>query len=125
MSRPRTSRVAALAVASALGLAGCGGEPAPAEPEGGRLAVALDDFLLDPQSVRAAPGPLTVEVVNRGRVGHNLHVQRGERDVLEVATLAPGERATGTGTLRPGEYTLLCTVGNHRTLGMYGTLTVR
>jgi plastocyanin len=128
MSRPRTSRrcrAAALAVASALGLAGCGQDAAPARPEEGRLPIALDDFLIDPQAVRAASGPLTVEVVNRGRVGHNLHVRKGERDVLEVATLDPGGRATASGTLAKGEYTLLCTVGNHRVLGMYGTLTVR
>jgi plastocyanin len=125
MSCPRTSRVAALAVASALGLAGCGQDGAPVEADGGRLSVELDDFLLRPQEVRAAPGPLTVEVVNRGRVGHNLHVRRGERDVLEVATLDPGARAGTTGTLKTGTYTLLCTVGNHRVLGMYGTLRVR
>jgi plastocyanin len=123
--RRRRSWRAALAVASVLALAGCGGDEAPVRADGGRLAVELDDFLLRPQAVRAAPGPVTLEAVNRGRVGHNLHVRRGERDVIEIATLLPGERGTATGTLRRGEYTLLCTIGNHRVLGMYGTLTVR
>jgi plastocyanin len=125
MPRPRRSRTAALAVASVLALAGCGGGETPVTAGGGRLEVELDDFLVRPQAVRAAPGPIALEVVNRGRIGHNLHVRRGERDVIEVATLLPGERGTATGTLRRGEYTLVCTVGNHRVLGMYGTLTVR
>jgi plastocyanin len=117
--------MAALAVASALAVAGCGGGEPAVRADAGRVAIALDDFLLRPQAVRAAPGPITIEAVNRGRIGHNLHVRRGEQDVIEIATLLPGERGTATGTLRRGTYTLLCTVGNHRVLGMYGTLTVR
>jgi len=124
MSRSRRSRLAALAVASALALPGCGGEPEPVRAQAGRLSVALDDFLLRPQSARAAPGRIALEVENAGRIGHNLHVRDGERDVLEVATLLPGERAAVAGRLPRGTYTLLCTVGNHRVLGMYGTLTV-
>jgi plastocyanin len=125
MPRPRRSRWAAFAVAIALAPAGCGGDEAPVTADGGRLTVELDDFLLRPQAVHARPGPIVLEAVNRGRIGHNLHVRRGERDVIEIATLLPGERGTATGTLRPGEYTLVCTNSNHRVLGMYGTLTVR
>jgi len=127
MPRPRRSLMAALAVASALALAGCGGEDeAPVRTQEGRLALALDDFLIAPQNVTAGPGPIAIDAVNRGRVGHNLHVRRGEDDdLIEVPTLLPGERGSATGTLRRGTYTLLCTVGNHRVLGMYGTLTVR
>jgi len=125
MSRSRRSRLAALAVASALVLPGCGGDAKPVRAGEGRLGVALDDFLVRPQAVRTAPGRIELEVSNRGRIGHNLHVRDGARDVLEVATLLPGERASVAGRLERGEYTLLCTVGNHRVLGMYGTLTVR
>jgi uncharacterized cupredoxin-like copper-binding protein len=125
MSRSRRSRLAALAVASALALPGCGGGDAPVRAEGGRLEVTLDDFLIRPQAARAGPGRIELEVSNRGRIGHNLHVRDGERDVLEVSTLLPGESASVAGRLARGEYTLVCTVGNHRVLGMHGTLTVR
>jgi plastocyanin len=117
--------MAALAVASALALTGCGGDETPVRAPQGRLALTLDDFLIAPQAVRTAPGPVTVDVVNRGRIAHTLHVRKGERDVIAIATLLPGERGSATGTLARGTYTLLCTIGNHRVLGMYGTLTVR
>ena len=37
----------------------------------------------------------------------------------------PGASGTGSGTLQRGTYTLVCILGNHEELGMYGTLTVR
>jgi plastocyanin len=118
-------RTAAAAAALALVASGCGDEPEPVRAAGGRVAIALDDFLLRPQSVSARPGRLSVRVVNRGRIAHNLHVRRGKRHPIEVRTLLPGRSAQGSGVLARGDYTLVCTVANHEELGMYGTLTVR
>jgi plastocyanin len=105
--------------------AGCRDEPRPARADDGRIAVTLDDFLIRPQAVRAEAGRITITAVNRGRIGHNVHVREGRRDLLEVDTLLPGGRGTGTAEIPRGDYKLLCTVGNHEELGMYGTLTVR
>jgi plastocyanin len=117
--------IAVIAAALALAAPACRDQPKPVRAEGGRLSVALDDFLVRPQNVRAEVGRLTVEVVNRGAIGHNLHIRKGRRDLLEVPTLLPGRRARASGRLARGGYKLVCTVGNHEELGMYGTLTVR
>jgi plastocyanin len=116
--------LAVLALGAAL-LAGCGaGEPV-ARPEGGRLAVTLDDFLVDPQEVRAEPGRLTVRATNEGRLAHTLVIRRGERQVARVQTLLPGASGEAAARLRRGTYDLVCILGNHEELGMYGTLVVR
>ena len=90
----------ALVLAAALPLAGCGGDEPPARPEGGRLAVTLDDFLIEPQRVRAAPGRLTFRATNEGRLGHTLVIRRGERDIARVKTLLPGASGEATTSLR-------------------------
>ena len=125
MPCPRHLTAVALAAAVALPAAGCAGDGAPARARDGRVNVTLDDFSITPQRIRARPGRLTFRVVNRGKVGHTLRVLRGDRELAGVKTLLPGDSATATGTLEKGKYDLVCILGNHRVLGMYGTLTVR
>jgi plastocyanin len=115
--------LAALALAAVL--AGCGGDGPAAQPKAGRLDVVLDDFLIDPQEVRAKPGPLVFRATNEGRLGHTLVIRRGERDLARVKTLLPGAKGEATADLRKGKYDLVCILGNHEELGMYGTLVVR
>jgi plastocyanin len=113
---------AALAV---LALSGCGGPGPAAEARGGRVEITLDDFLIRPQLVRAAAGEVTFAAGNRGRLPHNFRVRGRGGEPVAIATLLPGERASETAVLRRGEYKILCTVGNHEELGMYGRLVVR
>jgi plastocyanin len=49
----------------------------------------------------------------------------GATDIGGTPTFAGGEPRTGTVQVEPGEYELLCTVGDHAALGMKGKLTVR
>ena len=123
-SRPRIL-AAALAVAAALPAAGCADDSAPARVRDGRVTVKLDDFSITPQRIRAKPGRISFRAVNRGAIGHTLRVMRGDREVAAVKTLLPGASGTGSGTFERGDYKLLCILGNHEELGMYGTLTVR
>ena len=123
-SRPRIL-AAALAVAAALPAAGCADDSAPARVRDGRVTVTLDDFSIAPQRIRAKPGRISFRAVNRGAIGHTLRVMRGDREVAAVKTLLPGASGTGSGTFERGDYKLLCILGNHEELGMYGTLTVR
>jgi plastocyanin len=117
-------RLIAAALAAAA-LAGCGGPEPPAEARDGRVAIVLDDFFLDPQNVRAPAGRLTFEVVNRGRLGHNLRVRTEDGEPVAVPTLLPGRSDSESVTLSPGSYKMLCTVANHEELGMTGRLVVR
>jgi plastocyanin len=113
-----------LAVA-ALAATGCTDNAPPAQARGGSVDVTLDDFFIVPQRIRAKPGRITFRVTNRGKVGHTLRVKRGSRDIVAIKTLLPGDSATATGTFARGDYKLVCILGNHEDLGMYGTLTVR
>jgi plastocyanin len=112
-------------VALALALAGCAGDPAATRVRDARVTVTLDDFSVAPQRLRAEPGRIEFRAVNRGAIGHTLQVLRGDREVAAIKTLLPGASATASGTLERGTYDLVCILGNHEVLGMYGTLTVR
>jgi plastocyanin len=116
---------AVIAAAAALPAAGCGDDAPPARPQAGRLDVVLDDFLIRPQRVRARPGRIAFRAVNRGRLGHTLRVKRGDREPVAIKTLLPGERGEGSAAFARGDYKLVCILGNHEELGMYGILTVR
>jgi plastocyanin len=118
--------VRAIAAAlAALALGGCGGLGPAAEVRGDRVEITLDDFLIEPQNLRAPAGELTFAVTNRGRLGHNLRVRDRDGEPVRVTTLLPGDGATETVTLPPGDYKMLCTVANHEELGMTGRLVVR
>jgi plastocyanin len=121
---PLVRTLAGLLAAAAL--AGCGGAGPVTQASGDRLAIELDDFLIQPQNVRARAGRLTFEVTNGGRLGHNVRLRGGsEGEQVVTATLLPGKGATKSLNLAPGHYTMLCTVANHEQLGMTGRLVVR
>jgi hypothetical protein len=116
----------ALLAAATLLLAACSPGGPPARPSDHRLAITLDDFSVAPQAIRAARGSLTLDVVNRGILGHNLVLRRGETELDRMPTLKPGERGTLTLHLRRrGAYELVCTLANHEELGQYATIHVR
>jgi plastocyanin len=118
-------RLTAALLAATL-VAGCGGSGPTVEVRDQRAEIALDEFLINPQNVRARAGELTFEVTNQGRLGHNLRLRGGsEGEQVVATTLLPGKAATKTVALKSGTYTMLCTVANHEQLGMTGRLVVR
>jgi plastocyanin len=120
-------RLSALVLAAALasGGTGCADDAPPTRARDGRVSLTLDDFSIAPQRVRAKPGRITLTAVNRGAVGHTLRVRRGDQELVAIKTLLPGASGTAAGRLERGTYDLVCILGNHEELGMYGTLTVR
>jgi uncharacterized cupredoxin-like copper-binding protein len=117
-------RATAVLVAAAV-LAGCGGGEPTASAKGGRVTIALDDFLIRPQNVTVRAGRVTFAVTNRGRLVHSFHVQLPDREPVKLTRLQPGASATATADLAPGEYRLVCVESNHAQLGMTGRLVVR
>lgn len=121
---PLTALFAALA-------AGCGGD----DDEPGRTAtvesgqavrVVADEYSFDPETiVLTGGGELTVELDNEGVLAHNLRVFDGATDVGGTPTFVGGDPRPGTVRVEPGEYELVCTVGDHDDLGMTGKLTVK
>ena len=123
---PRRPLAVTLAVAALAVLAsGCTDSAPPEQARGGRADVTLDDFFIAPQKIRAKPGRITFTVTNRGAIGHTLHVKQGDKDIAATKTLLPGASVTVSGSFKKGDYKLVCILGNHEELGMYGTLAVR
>jgi plastocyanin len=117
-------RVTALVVAAAW-IAGCGGAEPVERVRDGRVAIALDDFFLAPQNVRARAGEIAFEVTNRGRLAHNFRLRRGRGEPLQIKTMLPGDARAASVRLRRGDYRMVCTIANHAELGMTGILLVR
>lgn len=87
-----------------------------------RVAVSLVDFGFRPGVIRLQAGkPVNLEVVNTGRVLHDLTIPAlGFRAVVQ-----PGQRATvGLPAAPGGEYEFYCSVPGHREAGMAGQLIV-
>jgi plastocyanin len=120
---PLACAIAVLLAAFFVG--GCGGAEPVARAHDGRIAVTLDDFLISPQDIDVAPGRVTFRVVNHGRLRHSFRLWSAAGEPVAVRSLFPGDSATRTAELKPGEYRMVCTIMNHAELGMTGTLVVR
>lgn len=118
-SRRARLAVAALAVAAALAVVGCGGEDGD-----GPTRLEATEFEFSPAEVTTEPGEHEFQIVNRGETEHALeiHTPGGE---VETDRVAPGESAAVTANLsETGTYELYCPVGDHRQRGMEGSVTV-
>lgn len=120
-------------------LAGCGGDGPDEETGAGNATeqgtassatVELDEFSFAPSDLTVERGA-TMTAENVGTIGHNLTIEQEpdastpSKELAATATFAGGESDTLDVDLPPGEYGLVCTVGNHRELGMVGSLTVK
>jgi len=112
-------------------VAGCGDDDDTAGrtvtvKSGKEVTVVAKEYSFDPETiVLTGGGKLTVELDNQGTLAHNLRVFDGGTDIGGTPTFAGGEPRTGTVEVEPGEYEILCTVGDHADLGMKGKLEVK
>jgi plastocyanin len=110
---------------------GCGDDDDPpgrtvTAKAGETLPVVADEYSFDPETiVVAGAGELTVELENKGALAHNLRVFDGGDEIGGTPTFVGGDARTGEVSVEPGEYEIVCTVGDHAELGMTGKLTVR
>jgi plastocyanin len=112
-------------LATALLLSGCGGGESVARVQDRHVDISLDEYLIAPQELSAPAGTVTFRVVNHGRLRHSFRLWGADGEPLAVTSLFPGDRATRTAALAPGEYRMVCTIMNHAELGMTGRLMVR
>jgi plastocyanin len=123
--KPARAWPAALVVlVLAVLVSGCGAGKR-SRSEHGRIGLVMREYRLAPQRFEAPAGKLTVSARNRGVLEHRLAIGRGRFALARSATVPPGGAATLTVRLPPGRYRLFCTLSNHDTLGMYGSLVVR
>jgi plastocyanin len=124
-------RLLPLTALLALVAAGCGDDNDTAGrtvtvQAGKSISVVAKEYSFDPETiVLTGGGKLTVELDNQGTLAHNLRILDNGKDIGGTPTFAGGEPRTGTVNLKPGEYELLCTVGDHAELGMKGKLEVK
>jgi len=112
--------------------AGCGGgddssdtSAATGSSGGGGQTVELSatDFHFTPPTISVDAGTVTFKLTNNGGTSHALEVE-GNGVEEETDTIGPGESTELTVDLEEGEYEIYCPVGNHKDMGMVGTLTV-
>ncbi len=122
MSGRPSPRAWLLAVLPALSLAGCGHVVRVAS--GATLRIALNEYRVNPQDVRAAPGALTIVVRNNGRLTHDFVISENGTQVAATVPLAPGQATNLVTTLGPGRYLMSSSILSDQALGLYGTLDV-
>jgi hypothetical protein len=121
----RTKRppLSLLAVAlAALAVAGCG--KTTRVGTGGTLQIALNEYRVTPQDVRAHTGLLTIFVHNYGRLTHDLVISQDGRVAASTKPIAPGQTEELDAALGPGHYLMASSILSDQALGAYGTLIV-
>ncbi|HEY1359698.1 MAG TPA: cupredoxin domain-containing protein [Thermoleophilaceae bacterium] len=99
------------------------------EPVAGKpattLTVAETEYKLDPSKLNvASKGTVQFDVQNNGKIVHALEVE-GPGGETRSGTIQPGQSKQFKVSLdKPGSYEIYCPIGNHRALGMKGTLRV-
>jgi plastocyanin len=111
----------AAALATAV-FAGCGGDDDGGEPLA--LSSPEDGALeFDKSELTAPAGTVTIEYSNPSQVPHAVALEgNGVEEASETVTASDAPPLAVE--LEAGTYTFYCPVGNHRSAGMEGTLTV-
>jgi hypothetical protein len=106
----------------AIGASGCGATARVAAD--GTLQIAVSEYRVTPQDVRAGAGVLTIVVHNDGRLTHNLVISRGGVVAASTTPIAPGQWTELEAALAPGRYLLASSLFSDQALGAYGTLNI-
>jgi hypothetical protein len=114
-----------VATVLALTVAGCGHVASAGSGSPVTLQVALNEYRISPQDVRAGSGTVTFIVHNYGRLTHNLVINHDGQQLAATEPLAPGQTADLVATLSPGQYLMSSTVLSDQALGAYATLHIR
>ncbi len=118
----------ALPFAAACGGGGDSSSNTAAQTGGGggggqTVDLTATDFHFNPPTINVNAGTVTFVLTNDGNSTHALTVQGNGVDESSD-TVSPGDSTELTVDLTEGEYEIFCPVGNHKAMGMVGTLTV-
>ncbi|MBS1837509.1 MAG: multicopper oxidase domain-containing protein [Actinobacteria bacterium] len=101
---------------------GGGASASAASGAGATIPVTLTEFKIE-GSLMAAPGPITLEVTNKGSMDHDLSVKQLNKT---TGTFGTGKTVKlDLGNVPAGEYEVTCEVPGHKDAGMKATLTVK
>jgi plastocyanin len=76
------------------------------------------------KSLSAPAGEVTFVLTNASSVPHDLSIEKDGADLGATDVISGGATAELTVDLEPGTYEFYCSVGDHESAGMAGTLTV-
>lgn len=108
-------------VANKSGSGGSGGSSASGGGAGATIPVTLTEFKIE-GDLMASPGPITLEVTNKGSMDHDLTVTKLGKS---TGTFATGKTVKlDLGDVPAGEYEVTCEVPGHKDSGMKATLKV-
>ncbi|MFI5792635.1 cupredoxin domain-containing protein [Streptomyces sp. NPDC051677] len=108
---------------------GNGGSSSPSAPEQSgkpgttQVDVKLVDFKMELSKTTLKAGTYTFVVHNNGHHDHAMEIE-GSGTEQKTRTLAPGESANLTVSLKDGTFQVYCPVDGHKDLGMKTQLTV-
>jgi len=98
-------------------------ESSSEEAEVQEITIEAEEYSFSQESITVKKGQkVKLTLVNKGRMSHDFVVER-----MNVTTelAGPGESVTTEFTMNDaGTYTFYCSIGNHRAMGMEGTLIV-
>ncbi len=120
--RPSLAILAATLLLFAALMAGCGGTTQDAPHR--TFQLALTEYHVTPQSVRAPSGTLTIFVHNYGRLSHNLVISHDGASEAATQPIPPGQTSELIANLAPGRYLMTSTILSDQALGAYGTLVI-
>ncbi|MGH9199227.1 MAG: plastocyanin/azurin family copper-binding protein [Acidimicrobiia bacterium] len=124
-----------LTLALALTVAGCAprsgttSPPQTGQPADGRelplVGVVLREFEFEPRPLRARSGKVRFLLMNRGTVEHDFFIPAlREHGDHERHLVLPGKTLIVEIDLKPGSYTLECSIPGHKDAGMVATIEV-
>jgi plastocyanin len=114
----KTLVLVALTAAALAAAAAAAGPPLRIASEpGGKLAFTQ-------RTLAARPGKVTISMVNRAVLPHNVAI-RGRGVNVKGKIVLKGGVSTVSALLRRGTYRFYCSVPGHEAAGMWGTLVVK
>jgi plastocyanin len=120
-------RLQRLVLLAAAAVAAAASIPAAAAPPvyPARVQVAADEFRLTLSRLKIKAGPAIIQLANFGEDPHDLRFRRlGGTRTYAIPETGPGEDSDLEVKLRPGKFTLWCSIADHRQRGMQATLLV-
>jgi plastocyanin len=100
--------------------------PPPGPPAPARVQVIAKEYSFTLSRPEVPAGEVIVEFLNRGEDTHNLHLREGTEGAEAGAfpDTSPGIHEDLEIDMRPGSYTLFCSLPGHEAKGMKATLIV-
>jgi plastocyanin len=99
--------------------------PAPEPPSIPHVQVSAVEYSLSLSRTSVPAGKVVLEFVNDGQDEHNLHGEGAEGPLAESIGNTPSKGVSDLHLeMRPGSYTLFCSLPTHEARGMKATLTV-